>query len=168
METKRKKKTGIILLICGISLIFLFNSKLFNNKMEKINKSIEITSFDCKILEDKDTHGGFLGDGDYFAKISCSRLDYAKLSSNWKKLPLTDSLNKIMELIQCSDKECKSAYERYNIPNISNGYYYFLDRHSDSKNKYDDSNINNRSSYNFTLALLDKDTNIIYYYKLDT
>ena len=46
--------------------------------------------------------------------------------------------------------------------------YYFLDRHSESKDRYDSSDLNNRFSWNFTLALLDVDKNIIYYYELDT
>ena len=63
---------------------------------------------------------------------------------------------------------CLPVYERYEISDIKNGYYYFLDRHSESKDRYDSSDLNNRFSWNFTLALLDVDKNIIYYYELDT
>lgn len=168
METKRKKRLGLILILCGISLIIIINFSISSNKIKKIRQEIEIESFDCSISSDKDTHGGFLGDGDYFAKLSCSKLNYDNLSNNWKLLPLTDSLNQIMNMKQCRDGGCRDVYEKYSIPNIQNGYYYFVDRHSDSNDKYDDSIINNRSSYNFTLALLDKDVNIIYYYRLDT
>ena len=73
-----------------------------------------------------------------------------------------------MEMKQCGNNGCKNVYEKYNIPKIENGYYFFFDRHSESINKYDDSKINDRSSYNFTIALLDKNTNTIYYYRLDT
>ena len=69
---------------------------------------------------------------------------------------------------QCDDNGCKNIYERYSIPKIENGYYYFLDRHNESNDKYDDTNLNNRASWNFTLAIMDIDTNIIYYYELDT
>lgn len=157
----------IVTIICVVLLILLIDN-IVNNNLNFISKNIEITNYGCEIKSEKDTHGGFLGDGDYFAKISCSKINYDELSSNWKELPITDTLNSIMEMIQCNEKACKSAYERYSIPNIVNGYYYFIDRHSESTNKYDDTNINTRSSFNFTLALLDKDTNIIYYYELDT
>lgn len=123
-----------------------------------ILKKIEIESANCKIEKDIDTHGGFHGDGDHFAKIKCSDLNYKELANNWKKLPLSDELNYVM----------KNVYEKYSIPHITSGYYYFLDRHSESKNKYDDTDLNNRTSWNFTLALMDIDTNIIYYDELDT
>ena len=76
--------------------------------------------------------------------------------------------NEATEIKHCNGKDCKNIYERYNIPTIENGYYYFKDRHSESTNKYDYTDINNRPSYNFTFAILDKDTNTIYYYELDT
>ena len=100
--------------------------------------------------------------------MKCFDLNSEKLSKNWKKLPLNDELNTAMEMIQCTDDECKNVYERYEIQDIKNGYYYFLDRHSESKDRYDSSDLNNRFSWNFTLALLDVDKNIIYYYELDT
>ena len=150
----------ILLLISGCS--FLFNNK------ERISKNIELDLDECKIEKEKDTHGGFLGDGDYFAKLKCSSINYNELSNNWKTLPLSEQINKAIEIKQCDDNGCKNLYEKFSIPNIKNGYYYFLDRHSESKDKFDDSELNNRSSWNFTLAIIDKDTNIIYYYVLDT
>ena len=148
-------------------ITFIITGCSFSSK-ESILKKIEIEENKCKIETDVDTHGGFNGDGDYFAKIKCSDLDYKKLSNNWKKLPLTEELNKVMEMKQCDDKECKNVYEKYSIPNIENGYYYFLNRHSESNNKYDDTNLNTDSSWNFTLAIMDMNSNIIYYYELDT
>ena len=117
----------------------------------------------CKIKNEIDTHGGFNGDGDYFVKIECNKIN--NLKDNWKNLPLTDSLKEVMEMEQCDSKSCKNVYKKYNIPNIKNGYYYFIDKKTNSS---DEVNINNKSSYNFILALLDKDTNMIYYYELDT
>ncbi len=66
------------------------------------------------------------------------------------------------------EKDVLIFYERYDIPNINDGYYYFVDRHYDAINKYDDSMLNKRSSYNFCLALYDLENKIIYYYELDT
>ena len=146
----------ILCLIVGCSL---------ENKQGTILKRMEINDSKCKIEKDIDNHKGFLGDGDYFAKINCSKIN---LSKNWKKLPLSDSLNQIVQMEQCDADGCKNIYKKFSIPNIKNGYYYFLDRHNESKNKHDDTDLNNRSSWNFTLAILDSDTNTIYYYELDT
>ena len=132
--------------------------------MNYISKDIEIANYGCEIDNNNDTHGGFLGDGEYFAKITCTNINYDELSSNWKELPLTESLNNIMEMIQCDSNGCINVYEKYSIPKIGNGYYYFIDR----QNVSSDNDINDRSSFNLTLALLDKDNNIIYYYELDT
>ncbi len=137
-----------------------------SGNIETISKRIEISLDNCQIVSEKDTHSGFLGDGDYFAKITCSIP--ISLSSNWKILPLTDSINQIMSMKQCSDGGCKDVYEKYNIPKLEKGFYFFVDRHSEAKDKYDDSKLNNRSSYNFTLAIYDSSSNTIYYYKLDT
>lgn len=80
---------------------------------------------------------------------------------------MSKPLNDVTKMIQCSDG-CKDFYKRYKIPKITNGYYYFYDRHSSSTDKFDDTNLNNRSSWNFTLVIFDKDNNVIYYYEKDT
>ena len=146
-----------ILIICGCSS---------NNK--NIISKIELDNNTCKIISEIDNHSGFNGDGDYFAKIKCSNINKEELSRHWKKLPLSDTLDTVSKIDKCDSKGCMNIYEKYKIPNITNGYYYFLDRHPESKNKYDDKNLNNRTSYNYTLAILDKDTNTIYFYELDT
>lgn len=155
-----------LITIINLLLLMVLVSGCSNNRLKNISESIELDVSKCRIEKDIDTHGGFLGDGEQFTKVICSNLD--EVSSNWKKLPLTESISKAVELIQCFGDGCKDVYERYDMPHITNGYYFFLDRHSESINKYDDTNINNRSSWNFTLAILDNDTNTIYYYELDT
>ena len=145
----------LLLLVTGCSI-------LSNNS---IIKDMGISNNTCQIVKEKDTHGGFLGDGDYFAKIKCDNLQVSDLTKSWYILPLPEELKEVTEMEHCNSKDCKNIYERYNIPSIENGYYYFLDRHPDAK---DNANINDRSSYNFTLAIADLDNSIIYYYELDT
>lgn len=138
------------------------------NKQREIFKSIELDSSKCKIEDSIDSHGGFHGDGDYFARIECSDIDYNELSKNWKKLPLSEYLDKVVNMEQCDDKGCFNIYDKFSIPVVENGYYYFIDRQADSRNKYDDTDLNNRSSWNFSLAIFDIDTDTVYYYELDT
>lgn len=147
----------LLLIVTGCSIINCSNKSIISD--------IGISNNTCEIVKEKDTHSGFLGDGDYFAKIKCNNLKVSDLTKSWYTLPLSEELKEVTEMKQCNDKDCKNIYERYNIPSIDNGYYYFLDRHPDSKNNKD---INNRSSYNFTLAIADLDNSIIYYYELDT
>ena len=146
----------ILILFCGCSI----NSR--------INEEIEISNRNCKVIEDVDTHGGFLGDGEYFAKIKCKNLSKKDLSKNWKILPMPRSITDVLSVPFCDERGCKTFYERYNIKTDTKGYYYFYDRYSNYEDRYNDHNLNTRSSYNFDIAIYDIEENIIYYYKLDT
>ena len=163
-----KTKLIILLIACVVVLTILTIDIFQNNKLKRISNKIELDISKCNIDNEEDTHGGFLGDGHYFIQINCSHAFLEELSSNWKELPLSTELQKATSLKMCENNGCKDIYERYSIPNIENGYYYFIDRHNESRDKYDDTNLNNRSSLNYTVALLDIDTNIIYFYELDT
>ncbi len=159
----------IILIIVGVGSVLLISNMRVKNRLEHISNSIELEFSDCSFYSEKNTHDGFLGDGEYFAKVICNDIKYDNLASNWKRLPLTKPLIEATGIRTCSSGNgCKDVYERYSIPQITNGYYYFLDRHHDSTDKYDDSDINDRSSYNYSLAFLDINNNTIYYYELDT
>ena len=158
-----KKTCKILVLILTLFLITGCDSK----KLNRIGGIIELKLDNCKIRMDEDTHGGFLGDGEYFAKIECDT-ENESIKESWKELPLGAEIQKIMTLIQCGDKGCLTAFERYNIPNIKNGYYYFVDRHSEAVDKHNEEELNNRASYNFSVCIYDSDNKLYYYYELDT
>lgn len=163
------KKIKIIAIILAIIIILSIIANILTtpNKKENISKNIQLDIKKCKITKEKDTHGGFLGDGEYFAQIKCKNVEET-IEKRWKKIPLTETLKEAMNLELCDKNNCKNAFEKYNIPEITEGYYYFLDRHEESTNPNDDKNINKRNSYNFSIALYNKETKLIYYYELDT
>ncbi|NLL63925.1 MAG: hypothetical protein GX241_06835 [Ruminococcaceae bacterium] len=110
----------------------------------------------------EDTHGGFHGDGHTLLEIKYSDdkvLDAIKENDNWKELPLSENLN------DCVYESLSSVVK---IPKIENGYYYFHDRHSDSKDKFDDTDLLERPSLNFTLLMFDSDNNTLYLLEFDT
>lgn len=147
-------------------LIILFLTGCSLERKAYIGRVIDVNIDSCNIEFQRDTHGGFLGDGDYFGKLKCSNnLD---LSSNWKLLPLSSSIQEVLEMSMCNQSDCLNFFERNHVSEITNGYYYFYDRHSESINPYSDIDLNNRSSYNFSLAIYDIDNNIIYFYEFDT
>ena len=123
------------------------------------------------VIEEKDTHGGFLGDGTYYLILDCSeRKEQAtELIKDWKPLPLTENLQLIM---YGGEKNGVSyAYdlaEEAHWPIINNGVYKFVDRHSEAVDKSDDASLFERHSYNFSIAVYDLDTNILYYFEFDT
>lgn len=150
-----------------VLLIIIFTG-CSSNEINNISNKLEINNLNCKIEESYDTHGGFLGDGDYFAKLNCRDYLDTEIKINWKKLPLSNELKQIMDMKQCDENDCYSVYEKYHITDIPDGYYYFLDRHSESINKNNDQELNNRASYNFTLGIYDSVNKILYFYELDT
>ena len=153
-------------ILYGLLIIILTGCS--NSEINNISNKLEIDNLNCQIEESIDTHGGFLGDGDYFVKLNCKDFLDTEIKINWKELPLSNELQDVMNLKQCDNKDCLNVYERYHIPNITKGYYYFLDRHSESTNKKSTENINNRASYNFTLGIYDSVNKILYFYELDT
>jgi hypothetical protein len=121
-----------------------------------------------------DTHGS-LGDGCTYTEIEfkCENADTVedelKSNKHWKQLPLSLILNAAVygnenmnSLVTSFDEGIPA------IPDISNGYYYFKDRHSESTDSTDDSELFNRSSFNFDILLYDMDTHILYIFQLDT
>ena len=153
-------------LFYGLLIIILTGCS--NSEISDLSNKLEIDNLNCQIEESIDTHGGFLGDGDYFAKLNCKDYQDTEITINWKELPLSTELQNVMDMKWCDEKDCLNVYERYHIPNITKGYYYFLDRHSESTNKKSAENINNRASYNFTLGIYDSENKILYFYELDT
>lgn len=155
----------ILLLLIIIYLIGYFNNVSPENY---IKKEIDIDISSCKIENINDTHDGFHGDGEQIIKINCNENsnDILEQLDDWNEFPLTENL----QLIMYGGVRDKMSYE-YNlaqkngIPQITNGYYYFIDRQSNSN---DDKEIFNRHALNFTLAIFDVDTNIMYYYEIDT
>ncbi|MCH5211873.1 MAG: hypothetical protein J1G06_02555 [Oscillospiraceae bacterium] len=146
----------ILLLACNINNILshAFQSRISHVIGVNIRKGTEITH--------TDSHGGFHGDGTTFVAVSFSDDTVLKKISknrNWKAMPLTDNLTALKDLL---DKT------KADIPEVRNGYYYFINRQARHAKRHDDSDVLGRYSYNFTLAIYDADTNILYYTELDT
>ena len=146
-----------------ISILLLTGCTITSEKTY-ISKKISLNLDDCKIENSKDTHEGFLGDGTYFAKITCENLD--QKIYNWEKMPLKDDIKEALDLVICGENDCKNVFERYNIPEINEGFYYFLDRNPKA-NEENDPGLNNRASYNYSVAIFDNNKTI-YFYELDT
>lgn len=119
------------------------------------------------VVSELDTHGGFHGDGDTFVVITFPQTDWPALEGEmtgpyWHPLPLTDNLFKVTYSLALG-KDGEPFF-----PEVSQGYYYFRDRHSESRDPADDSELFGRGSWNFTMAVYDSQTGTLYYYELDT
>lgn len=194
MEKKiERKKYNHIFLLCFL-LVFLFFLIFISIPKEVRNVILDPMSFmgdtkttiskfmgidirSCQILQEQDSHGGFHGDGQTYVELKATKAEFNKIvgnmTSKWKDFPLTENLS---ALVYGTETETKKQLpliidEKENvslIPMIENGYYYFQDRFADSSDPADDSQLFKRNSWNFTLVMLDKDQNKIYYIKYDT
>lgn len=159
---KTLKIIGIILLIL-IILYFIYIYVLRNYFFYSTQIEIHIPIF-AKI-EEKDTHGGFHGDGETYTKIYFSKEKAEKFinkinkNDHWKNLQMPGKLQK--RISNTIDKEMK-------IPYIEQGYWFFVDRHDKATDKYNYNEMFGRSSLNFSIAVFDINSNILYIYALDT
>ena len=162
------KKISIVIGIILLSIVanFLLAKYYFTieNKMN-IAKKLEITIPVFSRMEEKDSHGGFLGDGEALVKIYLSKdnskeiIEQMEKNSHWRKLPLSEDLKNFPVV----DKE-------YKIPDVQNGYWFVYDRYYKAIDQYDAEKIfdKDRSAFNFSLAVFDTDSNILYYFEEDT
>ena len=163
------KKCLKILLISLLLLFIIYLIYAFTLE-ERVLMSIEIENYIPIFakMDKKDTQGGMLNEGELLERIYFSEkqannfVKRVKENNNWRELPITERLH---------NKVCKYAIdEDMNIPEVSNGYWFVLDRHSEAKDKYNEDDIfdEGRHSNNFTVAVFDTDVKILYIYEIDT
>ena len=160
---------------CKISYIFLIVLLLctvFSGCGSGLNKPhlyMEFDKAEYTVVAEEDTHGGFHGDGSYYLILDCSSNVEKALNivREWKPIPLSANLS----LIMYGGEKNGTTYgyklaEEAHWPEIVHGYYKFVDEQSE--NPADDSGVLDRYSFNFEIAAYDTDTNMLYYYRLDT
>ena len=115
------------------------------------------------LLHETDTIGWF-GDGYILSELECSDesvLNDIMNDEHWKRLPLSENMHRFF-------------YEDYHFPNdlpipvIKEGYYFFYDRHDQAKDPYDDAELYDRASFNFTFAIYDTKENKLYVCEFNT
>ena len=161
MKKFLKRVFFIILLLIIIYIVYLHTLYDYNFYSSLIEIPIPMFAK----MEEKDTHGGFHGDGEALAKIYFSDKQAEKFISkienniHWNKLPIDEILQTCIT---------NNSIEDMVIPFVENGYWFFLDRHSKATNKYNYNDMFNRASLNYSVAIFDKESNILYIYSLDT
>ena len=170
-EKKISIKTFLPIVHCIVAFLFLLSLKPANSYIDKTTEYFGFVKKDFSVVEELDTHGGFQGDGSYYLILDCSdnKEKALKIVEEWNKLPLSENLNLIMyggekDGIAYGYELAKEAH----IPKIENGYYIFEDRHSEKADSSDDTQLFNRYSFNFSIAVYDCDTAKLYYFEFDT
>lgn len=130
------------------------------------------------VISNQDSHGGWLGDGETIVSIHFPKEDGQRLlvqimkDPAWRPLPLTDNLSTIVYGRTAGNARWNPVFTDENgdpfLPPIKNGFFFFLDRHSQNTDSLDDSSLFSQGSFNFTLAIYDMDSHTLYYFELDT
>ena len=156
-----KKLCLIILLLIIVYIIYLYTFYDYNFYSSIIETPIPMFAK----MEEKDTHGGFHGDGEALIKVYFSYKQAEKFirkidkNIHWNKLPMKDILQTCIN---------NNTTDEISVPIIENGYWFFLDRHSKATNKYNYYDMFDRASSNYSIAIFDIDSNVLYIYSLDT
>lgn len=156
-----KKLCLIILLLIIVYIIYLYTFYDYNFYSSIIETPIPMFTK----IEEKDTHGGFHGDGEALVKVYFSDKQAEKFirkidkNIHWNKLPMKDILQTCLN---------NNITDEISVPIIENGYWFFLDRHSKATNKYNYYDMFGRASSNYSIAIFDIDSNVLYIYSLDT
>jgi hypothetical protein len=173
---RMKTKKRLFLFIAAFAMCLLFaGCQDGTSTLDQWLYTLGIDPSSATVVESSDSHGGFHGDGLLFAQISIADDSVGTLLSQrdeWKSLPLSENLTALVygvatEAGQTGPYLTNDANEPV-FPEIQNGYYYFEDRHSKSTDPYDDTDVLERASFNFTLAIYDTDTDTLYYAEFDT
>ncbi|MBE6039053.1 MAG: hypothetical protein E7218_07655 [Anaerofustis stercorihominis] len=160
-----------LLIFSGILLFCLFACFDNNKYVDDIHEISGIDISDCTVVTDEDSHGGFHGDGMRYVHIDCSGYKEtveAQISS-WNKFPLSANLN----IMLYGGEKNGITYswhlaEDCGIPIPADGAYYFIDRHYESSDPHDDTNVLARGSFNFSLLIYDYEDSMLYLVEYDT
>ena len=118
----------------------------------------------CRIERENDTHGGFLGDGEYLLVLDCAGAEEKILAQTgeWQALPLSENLRELLY--------GWGIAERNGIPRIISGKWRFYDRFADEEafDRSSDARLLSRPAENFSLLLYDAENSRLYYFEMDT
>lgn len=160
-----KKFIIFVIIVYIISIISYITFNILFGWHIKVSSKVEIKIPLSAKLELKNTHGGFHGDGETFTKIYLTQEQSEKVENkikeneHWRELPLTEIVANATGIF---DKEMK-------MPEIENGYWFYLDRNSEATDKYNENDMyKGRYSRNYSVAVFDSYSDILYYYELDT
>lgn len=149
------------------------------NRLEYISDTLGVDVSHGTVLDSQDSHGGFHGDGLLAVTISLTQeqaqplLSQFERLSAWHPFPLPENLTTAL-YGKTTTGYSQAALIREEstdtllVPEISNGWYYFYDRHSQAEDPLDDSPLFSRASYNCTIAIFDADTLTLYFFEIDT
>ena len=149
---------GALLCLAGCGSL----SKAERNIKKRTGVGLDLSG--CRVVSEKDSHGGFLGDGEYLLVLDCSGSEDKLLAQtgDWSDLPLSDNIRTVLY--------DWGVAENCGMPAVSEGRWYFYDRFADDAalDRRSDAKLLSRPAENFSLLLYDSGNSILYYFEMDT
>lgn len=170
-KVKKYVVTTVLIIAMLLNLTGCYMTSLFKGALQGNKELLGVDISTGTVVYESDSHGGFLGDGTRVVKILFSDedcLNMIKQSPDWKPLPLSDTVTALVYGLKNIKPHALDEKGNYLIPKIENGYYCFVDRYFEKKDNEDESEVLKRPSCNFTVAIYDTDTNMLYYWEEDT
>lgn len=170
------KKFLFTLLSLNLAMFVLSGCQPANRTKDNISEITGVNVNTAKKISGYDNHGGGGGDGTSCIILSFSddtTLNEIKNNSNWKVLPFDEVVTALVYGVSDESRSIgpylgKDSEGKPLIPPIQNGYYLFIDRQTDKPEMKTISDILERYSFNYTLAVYDTDTDLLYYVEEDT
>ena len=159
-------KRFLCIILAGLLLLGLAGCGAASKAQRKIQKrtGLDLDLSGCRVLSETDSHGGFLGDGEALLVLDCSGNEEKLLAQTggWAAFPLSENIRTVLY--------DWGIAEKYGIPAISDGRWYFWDRFADdvALDRRSDALLLTRPAENFSLLLYDTEHSVLYYYELDT
>lgn len=149
-----------------LSLALCFNACAPKDAEDIVARSLNIDTSDAKELFYTDSHGGFHGDG-----TTCIVLKFdedgltEQLEDNecWNSFPLDETTTALVYGVTVGTAHIGPYLNDIELPEITDGYFCLIDRQD-----AEDTDLLKRASFNFTLGIYDMDTDILYYFEMDT
>lgn len=158
--------------ICLIlSFVLLLTACGRSDPLEQISAELGVDVTAGTLVVSTDSHGGFHGDGMTAVQIVIPGLKIPE-SPNWHPLPLSENLSRAFYGESGEGYTYGALLTDHSdvplLPQIGNGCWFFSDRHSQSANSADDSDLFSRYSWNFTAAVYDSHTGTLHFFRFDT
>lgn len=157
----KKKKYFIrsMIVILLLLSIYIIN---YNSINKKISRDLGVHIPSSLKIEYKDSHGGFLGDGMTLAKANLNDKQIKQLldksETKWTKEPMPLEIRQIVSVRYNEKLNDKGDYKE--ISDINNKYWVFKNRTPQGRLSH--------ITRNYSVAIIDIDTNIFYYVKFDS
>lgn len=159
-------KRVLCILLAGALLLALAGCGALSKAERQIKKraGLDLDLSGCRVVSETDTHGGFLGDGEYLLVLDCSGSEEKLIAQTggWSTFPLSENVRTVLY--------DWGVAEQYGIPEIGGGAWYFRDRFADDAalDRRSDALLLSRPAVNFSLLLYDADHSRLYYFEMDT